>query len=52
MRSPLSDLVNILKIEPKKTGLAQVLTNSECLKALNNKEEKKCLAEEGKQRGK
>ena len=50
--SPLSDLVNIPTIQPKKTGFARVLTSSECLKALKDKEEKKRLVEEEKQRRK
>ncbi|XP_065902924.1 chromatin assembly factor 1 subunit A-like [Dysidea avara] len=50
--SPLSDLVNIPTVQPKKTGFARVLTSSECLKGFKDKEEKKRLAEEEKQRQK
>ena len=51
-RSPLSDLVNIPTVQPKKTGCARVLTSSECLKTFKEKEEKKRLAAEEKQRRK
>ena len=50
-RSPLAELVNLPKIDYRKrtkTGKARVLTSNECLKALQDKEEKKWLAEEEK----
>ena len=49
--SPLAKLVNVPKIDSQKkvkTGKARVLTSNECIKAFEEKEEKKQLAEEDK----
>ena len=53
-RSPFAELVNIPKIDnqKKKTGKAGVLTSNECIKAFEEKEQKKRLAEEEKKRKK
>jgi len=51
--SPLSELINLPNIEKSKTvktGSAQVLTSNECLKAFQEKEEKKRLAAEENQK--
>ena len=54
-RSPLAELVNIPRINRDnrlKTGHARVLTSSECIKAFEEKEERKRAAEEEKQKRK
>lgn len=54
-RSPLAELVNtprINKDKQLKTGYARVLTSNECIKAFEEKEERKRLAEEEKQKRK
>ena len=53
-RSPLAELVNIPKIDNQKknTGKAGVQTSNECIKAFEETEQKKQLAEEKKKRKK
>lgn len=54
-RSPLSELINVPNINNRKTvktGSARVLTSNECLKAFEEKEQKKRLEAEEKQKRK
>ena len=51
-RSSLAELVNIPRVnrdKQLKTGHARVFTNSECIKAFEEKEEQKHIAEQEKQ---